>query len=164
MRRFLAALAALAFALFAPARADAPRASAPPNASPNAFEGTLLELEGRAKQAATPREELESLALLAALSMVRILESEGRYEPFTPGPGGGESLPNERWLYAGERVARVEVEEFPEYFALEECQRELGLVVGADDAELDRRLAGWRVPRALIRGAERLAERARKAG
>jgi hypothetical protein len=38
------------------------------------------------------------------------------------------------------------------------------LWVGADDEELDRRLSGWRVPRALIRGAERLAERARKAG
>jgi len=160
MRRFLAALAALAFGLFAPARAEAGQ----PSATRDAFEGTLVELEGRVKQAATPREELESLSLLAALSMVHILESEGRYEPFSPGPGGGESLPNERWLYAGERVARVEVEEFPEYFALERCQRELGLVVGADDAELDRRLSGWRVPRALVRGAERLAERARKAG
>ena len=89
---------------------------------------------------------------------------EGRYQPFPPGPDGGESLPNERWLYAGERVARVSTDEFPEYFALEQCQRELGLVVGADDEELDRRLSGWRVPRALIRGAERLAERARKAG
>jgi len=38
------------------------------------------------------------------------------------------------------------------------------LTVGADDEELDRRLTGWRVPRALIRGAERLAQRARKAG
>ena len=82
MRRFLAALAALAFALFAPARADAPRPSAPQNP----FEGALVELEGRAKQAATPREELETLSLLAALSMVHILESQGRYEPFRPGP------------------------------------------------------------------------------
>jgi hypothetical protein len=160
MRRFLAALAALAFGLVSPARAQVAKPAAPQNA----FEGTLVELEGRARQAVTPREELESLSLLAALSMVHILESEGRYQPFTPGPGGGESLPNERWLYAGERVARVEVEEFPEYFALEECQRELGLWVGANDEDLDRRLSGWRVPRALIRGAERLAQRARLAG
>jgi hypothetical protein len=160
MRRLLAALAALAFGLFSPARAqDAPQREVQPS-----FAGTLAELEGRAKQAATPREELESLSLLAALSMVHILESEGRYQPFTPGPDGGESLPDERWLYAGERVARVQREEFPEYFALEQCQRELGLWVGADDAELDRRLSGWRVPRALARGAERLALRARKAG
>ncbi len=160
MDRFLAALAALAFGLFSPARAEAPRAPA----AHAPFDSTLARLQDRVQQSATPREELESLSLLAALSMVHILESEGRYQPFPPGPGGGESLPNERWLYAGERVARVEVEEFPEYFALEQCQRELGLVVGADDEELDRRLSGWRVPRALIRGAERLAERARKAG
>ena len=160
MRRLLAALAALAFGLFSPARAE----TAQPVVPQSTFEGTLVSLEGRAKQAATPREELESLSMLAALSMVHILESEGRYEPFRPGPGGGESLPNERWLYAGERVARVSVEEFPEYFALEQCQRELGLWVGADEEELDRRLSGWRVPRALIRGAERLAERARLAG
>jgi hypothetical protein len=151
MRRFLAALAALAFGLFSPAHAGP-------------LDSALTELEVRAQQSSKPREELESLSLLAALSMVHILESEGRFQPFTPGPDGGESLPNERWLYAGERVARVEVEEFPEYFALERCQRELGLTVGADDEELDRRLAGWRVPRALIRGAERLAARARKAG
>lgn len=142
MRRFLATLAALAFGLFSPARAEAVSA----------------------QESVKPREELESLSMLAAVSMVRILESEGRFQPFTPGPDGGESLPNERWLYAGERVARVEVEEFPEYFALERCQRELGLTVGADDEELDRRLTGWRVPRALRRGAERLAERARLAG
>ena len=160
MRRLLAALAALALGLFSPARAEVQPASAPQGS----FEGTLMELEGRVKQAASPREELESLSLLAALSMVHILESEGRYQPFTPGPDGGESLPNERWLYAGERIARVEVEEFPEYFALEQCQRQLGLWVGANDEELDRRLSGWRVPRALIRGAERLAERARRAG
>lgn len=160
MRRFLAALAALAFGLFSPARAE----SAQPLVPAGHFERALEGIEGRLKQAATPREELESLALLAALSMVHILESEGRYQPFTPGPDGGESLANERWLYAGEHVARVSTDEFPEYFALEQCQRELGLVVGADDEELDRRLTGWRVPRALIRGAERLAERARKAG
>jgi hypothetical protein len=160
MRRLLAALAALAFGLFSPARAQV----AAPLEHPDGFEGTLVQIEGRLKQAATPREELESLSLLAALSMVHILESEGRYQPFRPGPGGGESLPNERWLYAGERVARVQVEEFPEYFALEECQRELGLWVGADDEDLDRRLSGWRVPRALARGAERLALRARQAG
>jgi hypothetical protein len=160
MRRLLAALAALAFGLISPTRAEVQPASAPQGS----FEGALIELEGRARQAASPREELENLSLLAALSMVHILESEGRYRPFPPGPDGGEGLPNERWLYAGERVARIGVEEFPEYFALEECQRELGLWVGADDEELDRRLSGWRVPRALIRGAERLAERARKAG
>jgi len=160
MRRFLAALAALAFGLFSPAHAQAP--GVPDIAGP--LETTLAEFQVRAERSSTPREELESLSLLAALSMVHILESEGRFQPFTPGPDGGESLPNERWLYAGERVARVEVEEFPEYFALERCQRELGLTVGADDEELDRRLAGWRVPRALRRGAERLAERARKAG
>jgi hypothetical protein len=160
MRRFLAALAALALGLFSPARAE----SARPLAPQTGFEGALVGLEGRLKQAATPREELESLALLAALSMVHILESEGRYSPFTPRPGGGQSLPNERWLYAGERVARVCVEEFPEYFALEDCQRALGLWVGADEQELDRRLSGWRVPRALVRGAERLAQRARMAG
>ena len=160
MRRLLAAIAALAFGLFSPARAE----SARPLLPPTGFEQVLVGLESRAKQAASPREELESLSLLAALSMVHILESQGRYQPFPPGPGGGESLPNERWLYAGERVAHVSTDEFPEYFALERCQRELGLVVGADDEELDRRLGGWRVPRALIRGAERLAERARQAG
>jgi hypothetical protein len=160
MRRFLATLAALALGLFSPARAQAPRV--PDVAGP--LESALTELQVRAQRSRTPREELESLSLLAALSMVHILESEGRFRPFTPGPDGGESLPNERWLYAGESVARVEVEEFPEYFALERCQRELGLWVGADDEELDRRLTGWRVPRALARGATRLAERARKAG
>ena len=160
MRRVLAALAALAFGLFSPARAQAPASPA----APGPLESALTELEVRARQTHSPREELESLSLLAALSMVHILESEGRFQPFTPGPNGGESLPNERWLYAGERVARVEVEEFPEYFALERCQRDLGLTVGADDEELDRRLTGWRVPRALARGATRLAERARKAG
>ncbi|MBK7642224.1 MAG: hypothetical protein IPJ19_04120 [Planctomycetes bacterium] len=116
----------------------------------------------RIQESETPREELEHATLLAALSMVRILENEGRYQPFPPVPGVGERDPDERWLYAGERVARVSPEEFPEYFALERCQREVGLVVGADDEELDRRLAAWRVPRALVKGAERLAERARR--
>lgn len=157
MRRILAALAALTLGFLTPARAEPARA-------PDAFDQTLVSLRERAEQAATPREELEHLSLLAALSMVHILEREGRYQPFPPEPDGGERAQNERWLYAGERVALVREDEFPEYFAIERAQRELGLYVGADDEELDRRLSGWRVPRALLRGAERLAERARKAG
>ena len=157
MRRFLAALAALALGFLTPARAEAVQ-------TPGAFDQVVGDLSERAENSAKPREELEHLSLLAALSMVHILELEGRYQPFPPGPNGGEHAQGERWLYAGERVAIVREDEFPEYFAIERTQRELGLFVGADDEELDRRLSGWRVPRALLRGAERLAERARLAG
>lgn len=166
MRRLLAALVALALGLVLPARAEAPRTlslGAPSSPSATPFEAALDALASRARSARGPREELESLTLLAALSMVHLVELEGRYQPFTPDPDGGERLASERWLHAGEHVARVREEEFPEYFALERLQRELGLVVGADDAELDQRLSGWKVPRALARGAERLAERARRA-
>lgn len=167
MRRLFAALVALALGLVLPSQALPARSStllAAPRGDDPALEAALGALESRAAAARGPREELESLTLLAALSMLHILEREGRFTPYPSDPDGGERATDEHWIYAGEKVAIVREEDFPEYFALERCQRELGLFVGADEEELDRRLAGWRVPRALSRGAERLAERARLAG
>ena len=110
----------------------------------------------------SPREALELLSLMAALSVLHVLEVEGRYEQLpSEGLATLASTERERWFYSGDKIARVTVDEFPAYFDVLEYQSQVGMMVGVSDEELDHRLAGQRLPKQLVSQVEELVLRAR---